>query len=61
VGGNVLEDEKVLGSVHVAFGASASFGGAVQVPIHLDCVVRRPELALDGEPLVSGGRLQLSA
>jgi leucyl aminopeptidase (aminopeptidase T) len=57
VTGQVLEDEKVLGSVHVAFGASASFGGAVQVPVHIDCVVLRPELRLDGEPLVSGGRL----
>ncbi|HEX2234486.1 MAG TPA: aminopeptidase [Thermoleophilaceae bacterium] len=57
VSGNVLEDEKVLGTVHLAFGASASCGGVVQVPVHLDCVLLRPELALDGEPLVSGGRL----
>ena len=57
VTGNVLEDEKILGTVHVAFGASASFGGVVEVPVHLDCVVLHPELELDGEPLVSGGRL----
>jgi leucyl aminopeptidase (aminopeptidase T) len=55
--GNVLEDEKVLGTVHVAFGASAGFGGVVKVPVHIDCVVLKPELSLDGEPLVSGGRL----
>ena len=55
--GNVLEDEKLAGTVHVAFGASASFGGDVQVPVHLDCVITHPELTLDGEPLVSGGRL----
>jgi leucyl aminopeptidase (aminopeptidase T) len=55
--GNVLEDEKVLGTVHVAFGASAGFGGVVKAPVHIDCVVLKPELALDGEPLVSGGRL----
>jgi leucyl aminopeptidase (aminopeptidase T) len=57
--GNVLEDEKILGSAHVAFGASASIGGAVQVPVHLDCVVLRPDLALDDQPLLSGGRLNL--
>jgi leucyl aminopeptidase (aminopeptidase T) len=57
VSGNVLEDEKVLGTVHVAFGASASFGGEVQVPVHLDCVLLRPRLALDGEVIVSDGRL----
>src|SRR3954470_3142855 len=55
--GNVLEDEKALGTVHVAFGASAGFGGVVKVPVHIDCVVLKPELSLDGEPLVSGGRL----
>ena len=37
--GNVLEDEKILGTVHVAFGASAGIGGTVSVPIHLDVVV----------------------
>jgi leucyl aminopeptidase (aminopeptidase T) len=57
--GNVLEDEKILGSVHVAFGASASMGGEVQVPVHLDCVVLKPDLALDGESLISAGRLAL--
>jgi leucyl aminopeptidase (aminopeptidase T) len=59
VSGNVLEDEKVLGTVHLAFGASASFGGVVQVPVHLDCVLLRPELTLDGEPLVRDGRLSV--
>ena len=28
--GNVLEDEKILGTAHVAFGASAAIGGTVQ-------------------------------
>jgi hypothetical protein len=30
--GNVLEDEKILGTIHVAFGASAAIGGTVSVP-----------------------------
>ena len=41
--GNILEDEKILGTAHVAFGASAAIGGTVQVPVHLDCVVLRPD------------------
>ena len=32
--GNILEDEKILGTAHVAFGASAAIGGKVQVPVH---------------------------
>jgi leucyl aminopeptidase (aminopeptidase T) len=55
--GNVLEDEKILGTVHVAFGASAAIGGTVQVPVHLDCVVMKPDVALDGEPVVRAGEL----
>jgi leucyl aminopeptidase (aminopeptidase T) len=55
--GEVLEDEKLLGTAHVAFGASAAIGGTVQVPVHLDCVVLEPDVAIDGEPVVRGGRL----
>lgn len=55
--GNILEDEKILGTAHVAFGASAAIGGTVQVPVHLDVVVTKPTVALDGEPLVRDGEL----
>ena len=55
--GNILEDEKILGSAHVAFGASAAIGGTVQVPVHLDCVVLRPTVEIDGSPIVEAGEL----
>jgi leucyl aminopeptidase (aminopeptidase T) len=55
--GEVIEDEKILGTAHVAFGASAGIGGTVQVPVHLDCVVMKPDVSIDGEPLVRGGEL----
>jgi leucyl aminopeptidase (aminopeptidase T) len=55
--GNVLEDEKILGTAHVAFGASAAIGGTVQVPVHLDCVVLEPTVEIDGKPLVLAGEL----
>jgi leucyl aminopeptidase (aminopeptidase T) len=57
--GNILEDEKILGTCHVAFGASAAIGGRVQVPVHLDCVVLEPTVEIDGETVVSGGDLLL--
>ena len=53
----ILEDEKILGTAHVAFGASASIGGTVQVPVHLDAVVLEPDVAVDGEPVVRAGEL----
>jgi leucyl aminopeptidase (aminopeptidase T) len=55
--GVVLEDEKILGTCHVAFGASAGIGGTVQVPVHIDCVVMKPDVSIDGEPLLRAGEL----
>jgi leucyl aminopeptidase (aminopeptidase T) len=55
--GELLEDEKILGTCHVAFGASAAIGGTIQVPVHLDCVVLEPDVSVDGEPLVRSGEL----
>jgi leucyl aminopeptidase (aminopeptidase T) len=55
--GNILEDEKILGTAHVAFGASAAIGGTVQVPVHLDCVILEPTVEIDGEALVRDGDL----
>jgi len=58
--GEILEDEKILGSAHVAFGASAGIGGTVQVPVHLDCIVIKPTVELDGEAIVRDGGLLIS-
>jgi leucyl aminopeptidase (aminopeptidase T) len=55
--GNILEDEKILGTAHVAFGASAAIGGTVQVPVHLDCVLLEPTVEVDGQVLLAGGEL----
>jgi leucyl aminopeptidase (aminopeptidase T) len=55
--GNILEDEKILGTAHIAFGASAAIGGTVQVPVHLDCVILEPTVEIDGETIVTGGDL----
>ncbi|HEV2753132.1 MAG TPA: hypothetical protein VGV36_04770 [Solirubrobacteraceae bacterium] len=57
--GNILEDEKILGTVHVAFGASASIGGTVSVPVHLDVVVLDPTLTVGGTTVVDAGRFVL--
>ncbi len=55
--GNVLEDEKVLGTVHVALGNNSNFGGKVQVASHLDGVLLKPTLVVDGETVIREGKL----
>ena len=57
--GNVLEDEKILGTAHVAFGASAGFGGTVSVPIHLDVVVLDATLDIGATRVLDVGRYAL--
>ncbi len=54
--GLVLEDEKILGTVHVAFGASAGIGGTVSVPIHLDVVIVDASLEIGGRAVLDQGR-----
>jgi leucyl aminopeptidase (aminopeptidase T) len=59
--GLVLEDEKILGTVHVAFGASAGIGGNVSVPIHLDVVATEVTLEIGGRKVLERGQYVLDA
>lgn len=54
--GNVLEDEKVLGTAHIALGNNIHFGGKVDVPFHVDSVVARPTIIADGKAIMKEGR-----
>jgi leucyl aminopeptidase (aminopeptidase T) len=59
LGGNLLEDEKILGTVHIAFGASAAIGGTVTVPVHEDVVVLEPTLTIGSTTVVEAGHFVL--
>jgi len=55
--GNLLEDEKVLGTVHLALGNNITMGGSVNVPIHLDGVITKPTVYFDGKIIMENGKL----
>lgn len=57
VTGVILEDEKVYGTVHLAFGDNSTFGGATRAGVHIDGIILRPDFYLDGKLIVSGGKL----
>ena len=57
--GTVLEDEKVYGTAHVAFGDNAGFGGEIECNSHVDVIVREPDVYLDDELVVSGGEIRI--
>lgn len=55
--GTVLEDEKVLGTVHLALGNNISMGGTCDVPFHVDGILLRPTLTIDDQIILKDGKM----
>jgi leucyl aminopeptidase (aminopeptidase T) len=55
--GNVLEDEKVYRTVHIAFGSNLTFGGTINAGVHIDCVFNSPDVFVDGYKVMDHGEL----
>jgi leucyl aminopeptidase (aminopeptidase T) len=53
--GNVLEDEKVLGTVHFAIGSN--YDQDALALIHSDGIVKNPTVIVDGKPIAKKGKL----
>ena len=53
--GIILEDEKVYGTVHIAFGTNTSFGGTNKAECHMDGIILRPTLYLDDTKVIENG------
>jgi aminopeptidase len=49
--GDIMLDEKLYGSVHIALGMNDRFGGQNHSNLHLDLVMLQPSLWLDGKLL----------
>jgi len=49
--GNVLHDEKIFGTIHLAFGNNVSFGGKNRSPVHNDLILINPIVLVDGKKL----------
>lgn len=55
--GVILEDEKIYGTVHIAFGTNTSFGGVNKADCHLDGVIMNPTLYLDDVLVLDEGKV----
>lgn len=55
--GNVLEDEKVLGTVHLAIGSN--YDQDALALIHSDGIIQNPTVLLDGETVMERGKLRI--
>jgi aminopeptidase len=57
--GNVLEDEKVYGTVHMAFGNNLEGGGKNNIQLHKDGIIKKPTLQVDGRTIIDNGRWKI--
>ena len=55
--GEILEDEKVYGTIHIAFGNNKSMGGNISVGSHLDGLIKMPDVYFDGKLIMQKGNL----
>ncbi|MDD2563388.1 MAG: aminopeptidase [Salinivirgaceae bacterium] len=55
--GHILEDEKVYGTIHIAFGNNITMGGRISVSSHLDGLVKEPNVYFDGELVMTKGKI----
>ncbi|MEI6667717.1 MAG: aminopeptidase [Acidobacteriota bacterium] len=55
--GVILEDEKVMGTIHIAFGDNKSMGGSVRVASHLDGLITQPTVWFDDRKVMEAGRI----
>lgn len=53
--GNIITDEKVLGTIHVAIGRNDFIGGTNVAATHIDGVVSQPTLVIDDKVLIDNG------
>lgn len=54
--GNIITDEKVLGTIHVAVGRNDFLGGKNVATTHIDGVVGQPTLEIDGKVVIENGK-----
>lgn len=55
--GNQKEDKNVLGSVHVGIGTNEDVGGNIRSRVHLDVVISKPSLMIDGKTIIEKGKV----
>jgi leucyl aminopeptidase (aminopeptidase T) len=59
ISGNMLEDQKAKGTVHLGFGDNTTFGGEIHCDMHNDGMLTNPTLDVDGITVIENGRFAL--
>lgn len=56
--GKILEDEKVFGTIHIAFGNNLTMGGNIAINSHLDGLVKEPDVYFDDILIMKNGQMK---
>lgn len=57
--GIMLEDEGVIGTVHIGIGTNITLGGVLKAPTHYDLLMWNPHIEIDGETVLDGANVKL--
>lgn len=55
--GNMLDDEGVIGTIHIGIGTSSTLGGDVIAPMHYDLIMWEPTIEIDGQVVLENKTL----
>ena len=55
--GQLTNDHGALGTAHIGIGTSENLGGHTRAGLHMDGILRRPTLRLDGKVVLDDGQL----
>lgn len=54
--GCLSTDEKIAGTIHIAIGDNASYGGQNEAPVHFDMIMSKPDVYIDGRLMMKRGK-----
>lgn len=57
--GTLREDKKKLGTVHIAIGTNKDIGGTISAAVHIDGLLDRPTVVMDGQTVVAEGQIRV--
>ena len=57
VSGSMMEDEGAYGTCHIGIGDNTSFDGTVKATSHIDLVMHKPTIVIDGDTIQKDGEL----
>lgn len=56
----IRKDDAMLGTLHIGFGKNNHIGGQMESVVHIDLMVKKPTLELDGSVIIEKGEFKMN-